>query len=1172
MLLLSRPAGRLVCACLLFLSILPGQDSRGTIAGRINDAQEAGIPGARVVITNIETGVVLRLTTNDKGSYAAPLLIPGKYTVAAERDGFKRAARNDITLSVNDDLQVDLRLEIGNASESITITESAPVLESANASMGMLLGNKEMTELPIAHGNPYQLIALAPGTTFEGDMTLNRPYEPTHIVNYSMSGSIGGTTDITLDGVSNTSKGSGAGRVAAGYVPPVDAIGEVRVETSSFDARTAQSSGGVINISLRSGTNKLHGSGAFTKMQPEWFANNFFANRSGLPAGDFDYNRWSGSLNGPVVIPHLYNGKNKTFFMWAYEQLQDQRPRGGSTTLTVPTAAQRKGDFSELLALGANYQIYDPFTRQRQAGSTTRYQENPFPGNVIPTNLLNPVALKVQEYFALPINQGTTSDHRNNYPQPNLAEKARYFTHTVRLDQNFSSGDRFFIRGNGYVRDTNRQDYFGTRASGLREQYHPIGGSIDHVHTFGGSLVMNLRYGYTRFTRQTDPLHGRGFDLTSLGFPKTLNDSISADFREFPVFNINGYFTSLSTGEARFMDTHSVVAAFTKLRGTHTIDFGFEYRAYRQNKYNGSTTRSGSYVFDTTWTRGPLDNSASSPIGQGMAAFLLGLPTAGSLIARNADYAEQSTAWMGYVQDNWRLRRNLTITLGVRYELEGPLTERYARSIRDFDAGAVLPIEAAAQAAYAAAYAANPTPELPPSQFKVRGGLLFAGTGGRPRELWNRDWNNLAPRVGIAWTFARNTVFRTGYGIYFGGLGLRRTDVAQNGFERNTNMVPTRDTGLSFSATLSNPFPDGILEPVGTSLGTMTDVGNSITFFNPSPMASYNQRWQASVQRQFGRSTVAEAAYVGNRSTKVEVDRDLNTVGNGNLSRSPFFDQQVVNYLGANITNPFRALGGVNGTLGSGNTVTRETLLKPYPQFGAVNTETYQGYSWYHSLQLRATRRFANALNMNASYTWSKNMLASSFLNPADPVPYRSLSDADRRHRVTVATTYGLPFGRKGKWFTGASRGVDAVIGGWQVATIYIYQSGIPLAWGDVVFFGRSGDIANGPHTVEQWFNTNAGFTRDTATRPAAYHFRAWPIRFSNIRGPALNNVDLSLSKSWRLNESGMQLRVQGDALNAFNHPLFANPNTDQFNSAFGQITATANYPRQVQAVVRFSF
>src|SRR5258708_7932714 len=252
----------------------------------------------------------------------------------AEHEGFKRAARNDITLSVNDDLQVDLRLELGSVTDAITVTESAPVLQAANASMSMLLGSKEITELPIAHGNPYQLIALAPGTTFEGDMTLNRPYEPTHIVDYSMGGSVSGTTDITLDGVSNTSKGSSQGKVSAGYVPPVDAVGEVRVETNSFDARTAQSSGGEVNISLRSGPNKLPGSGMFTKMRPEWFANGFFANRTGAERGDFDYNRWSASLNGPIVIPHLYNGKNRTFFMWAYEALSDQRPRGG-TTLTV---------------------------------------------------------------------------------------------------------------------------------------------------------------------------------------------------------------------------------------------------------------------------------------------------------------------------------------------------------------------------------------------------------------------------------------------------------------------------------------------------------------------------------------------------------------------------------------------------------------------------------------------------------------------------------------------------------------------------------------------------------------------------------------------------------------------------------------------------------------------
>src|SRR5262249_24835687 len=332
------------------------------------------------------------------------------------------------------------------------------------------------------------------------------------------------------------------GRVAAGYVPPVDAIGELRIETSSFDARTGQTSGGLVNISLRSGTNKLRGTATFTKMKPEWMANGFFANRSGIPRGDFDYSRWSGSLAGPVVIPKLYDGRNKTFFMWAYEQLRDQRPRGGSATLTVPTADQGKGDFSDLLALGGNYQIYDPFTRRHEEGSSTRYREDPFPANIIPQSLFNPVSKKVLEYFALPLNGGTTADHRNNYPQPNLAEAADYYTHTVRVDHNFTAKNRVFIRGNGYVRDTHRLDYFHSRASGLRENYTPKGASVDDVYAFSPTLVMNLRYGYTRFTRETVPLYGRFFDLTTLGFPKQFNDLIGPDQREFPVFDINGYF------------------------------------------------------------------------------------------------------------------------------------------------------------------------------------------------------------------------------------------------------------------------------------------------------------------------------------------------------------------------------------------------------------------------------------------------------------------------------------------------------------------------------------------------------------------------------------------------------------------------------------------------------
>jgi hypothetical protein len=516
--------------------------------------------------------------------------------------------------------------------------------------------------------------------------------------------------------------------------------------------------------------------------------------------------------------------------------------------------------------------------------------------------------------------------------------------------------------------------------------------------------------------------------------------------------------------------------------------------------------------------------------------------------------------------------RKLTLTLGIRYELEGPLTERFNRSVRDFDFAAALPFEQQARAAYAASFAANPTVELPPEQFRVRGGLLFAGIAGQPRELWKRDRNNFMPRFGMAYTFAKGTVFRGGYGIYFNGIGLRRTDVLQNGFDRNTNFIPTRDSGLTFASTLSNPFPDGIQAPVGAAAGLMTDVGNAVEFFLPSPIAGYTQRWQGSIQRQMGKSSVLEVAYVGNRSTKAEIERDLNIIGNDQLSRSPFFDQNRVNYLSANVRNPFAGIPGINGTLGTNANITRENLLKPFPQFTSLTSTVYQGYGWYHSLQMRASRRFSTRLGLNASYTWAKNMQATGYLNPADPVPYRSLSGADRKHRVTLSAIYHLPFGRRSRLLAGVPKAVDAMIGGWQLSTIYTAQSGLPLTWGDVVYFGVGEDINKGPRTVDQWFNTESGFTRNTATRPAAYHYRTWPFRFSDVRGPYMNNVDLSVNKRWKLTEKAAELQFRGEALNAFNRTHFGNPNTDQFNTLFGQIAVTANYPRQIQAVLRLNF
>jgi hypothetical protein len=1164
--------------CLIGVIPAQAQESRGAIVGQISDQAGSVIPGARVIVTNLETWQSIRLLSNERGNYVAPLLQVGPYRLEVEYPGFRRYIRDQLYVRVNDRLQVDVTLELGEVAQMLEIVSGAPAIEVADSSLGQVVDSRRVTELPIAHGNPYQLITLAPGTSFDGDAKLNRPYEPTHIVSYAISGTRAGASDITLDGVANTALGSN-GTVSASYVPPADAIAEFRVQTAPFDARAGQGSGGVVNISLKTGTNIAHGAAYFTKMAPEMMANDFFTNRAALPRTDFTYSRWGGSMTGPALLPRLYDGHGRTFFLWAYEGLTDTRPRAPESAIRLPTREERRGDFSQLLALGASYQVYNPLTRRAVPGG--HYQADAFPGNVIPASLIDGVARRVLDYVPVPFSEGTTADHMNNYPEAaNEPESTRYYNHVGRVDHSIRDDHRFFVRANIYKRRSLAKDYFHSQATGQDQQFLSRGASADDVYMISPSLVLNVRYGYNRFLRQTQPKYGRGLDLTTLGFPRSLNDAISPKDREFPVFSVGGMFTTNNIGEDRNMDTHSLVAAFTKMSGGHSLEFGHEFRAYRHNRYVISTSQSGAYYFDETYTRGPLENSPAAPSGQAMASFLLGLPEPKrSGITRNTSFAEQSTAWMFYFQDRWRVTRKLNLTLGLRYELEGPMTERYNRSVRGLDSTALLPQSDAARAAYEELYAVTPTPELPPDSFVLRGGLTFAGVGGMmPRTLWERIGTNLMPRIGIAYSLDAKTAIRSGYGIYFAPLGVRRGDVYQNGFSRSTPMIVTQNN-LDFTATLSGPFPDGILEPLGAAGGILTDIGNNISFFNTRPKAPYMQRWQVSIQREFLRDTVIDVGYVGNRGTRLETETmgstaisagvGLNVVPVEYLSGSPLRDQANIttsSYLGANLTSPFQGLPGM-GSLSASSTITRENLLKPFPQFGTMTSSDNAGYSWYHALQAKLERRYTAGLTLGAVYTWSKFMEGVTYLNAGDVAPFEAVSGQDHKHLVSVSAIYELPLGRGRRLLSGAGKYTDMAVNGWQIQGIYTLQSGSPLLWLDTTMLG-SGPV-HGGRNVDRWLATGP-FLTDSALKPQR-HYRSWPLRFSDLRADATNNWDLSAIKKLNINER-ITLQFRGEFLNAFNHPRFKAPNMDPYNRAFGQVSDTSAYPRQIQAGVKVTF
>ncbi len=1177
--------GFMILGVLALMPALAGpslaQEFRGTITGRVLDPSEAVMPGVSIIITNVETGQKVNLVSNETGQYVAPLLQVGTYRIEAEITGFKHFVQENVDLRVGDRLQIDVRLQLGEMSEIVSVTAGAPLLETTNGSAGFVVDTKRLQELPIAHGNPYLLIGLTPGTSMDGDQKLNRPFEPTHIVAYAMDGTRANTSDVTLDGVANTAIAN-PGQITASYVPPTDAVAEFKVQTATFDVKVGQTAGGLVNISLKSGTNSPHGTAYYTKMTPDMVANEWFGNRSGVPRAEEKYDRYGASLNGPVVLPGIYKGRDRTFFMYTFEGMKDTRPRGD--TYTVPTLKEREGDFSELLALGSKYQIYNPFTRVK-VGS--RYQAEPFKGNIIPPELISPVAKKILSFVPKPLNDGTTADHQNNLPRPNMAEITNYYTHVFRVDHTFSPKHRFFIRGNVYKRDSLSKDYYESDATGQLQDYFSRGASADDVFTFSPTFIMNIRYGYNRFIRLTVPKTGFNYDLTSLLFPASLNNAISPDQRMFPYVRVrdSGSVDSLvsqNIGERRYMDTHSFVAAFTKMLGAHQIEFGTEFRAYRHNRYNINSSMSGQYVFDRTWTRGPLDNSPEAPMGQAMAAFLLGLPTAGSsntFIQVVSNFAEQSTAWGFYLQDNWRITPRLNVTLGLRYELETPETERYNRSVRGFDAAATLAESAAAEAAYAANLPKNPFPELPADQFKVRGGLLFAGVNGQPRTLWNKDTNNFMPRIGFAYSWKDKTVIRGGYAIFFSSMGVRRTDVIQNGYAKKTPFSPTTDN-IHFTATLDNPYPSGLLAPTGNTLGIETDLGENITFFNPNPLAPKMQRWQLGVQRELPGKMVVEVAYVGNRGTELQpsnttssgaLPRDLNAIPNKYLSTSLLRDQTAINYLSATLPNPFYKL--FPGSIATNSTIARANLLKPYPQFGTIYSTSNDGYSWYHAMQLQFDKRFTSGIYAHVSYTWSKAMDAIDYQNAGDPLPYYCISPQDHTHRLSASGSYELPFGRGRRFLAGIHPVADALLGGWQLQAVYNRQSGPPLTWSalNVVYTGNLADIPKNTRSVDQWFNT-AGFLRDSTQQPhSTYQLATWPIRLSGARADGINLWDMSMIKVFRIRETA-RIQFRAEATNIFNHAGFRAPATNPYNLDFGKVTDTANFARQIQLGVKFVF
>jgi len=1178
----------LVAIILLFVpATLFAQNDRGAITGKVTDGSGAIVPGAAITVTSESTGVTLTSTSNDSGEFNFLALIAGSYKLTADASGFKRVQRTHIVVDVNSSKEEDVSMQVGDISETVEVNEQIQTLATTTGSLSLVVEQRSIQELPLIYGNPFSLEVLSPGILPSSVNPNIHTYDSTS-ASVAVNGSALNSLEYRLDGAPNNRI-----RLSA-YTPSTEFINQYRVETSSYDATQGHSAGGFVNVALKSGANAFHG-GAFAYYQnPTLNANPWSLTQvTSKPI----WLRVGGDVSGPIL-------RNKAFFFVGYERSRQGSPN--PQTLTVPTLAERSGDFSALYALdkahpaGATnaYQIYNPTSgTANSSGVVTR---TPIPGNII-TNI-NPIAQSILKYYPLPNNPGN-ADGTNNFSYAG-SEPDYYYAVASRVDYTLTSRQNFFARYVTSNRLQSKTNAYFLPVSGTTLTYENQGLALGYNFAVSPSTVIDARLTWTRFVN-TNVVNSQGLlDATSIGMPSYLVDGMNSNASSFPNIAPTGYQALADKSNISSHDDVTMGSLLvSRLIKNHFLRTGVEYRMYNTNGGSGAGNN-GAYAATGNYATAN-SNTTAPTIGFGLAQLETGILSTAKLTI-NSDYALRSNYFAAFLMDDWKATPKLTINAGLRYEYEGPNSERHDRANTYFDFGATNPIAAASQAKYAAIAPTNGA-LLPASAFAVNGGLRFAGQPGSGHGTYNARALSLMPRIGFSYQPEPNTVVRGGFGMFFDSIATfylsggnsgstnNATLTPQQGYSATTSLNGSGDNGATFTSTLANPFPNGFTQPTGNTLGLQTFLGQSITFQTPDPKVPYNTRWSLGVQHQFG-SWLAAIDYVGNHGVHLPVNRDFDAVSQQYLSQlNTAYDKTTFNRLNASVSNPFNGIIPSTASLGSSKTLVAQ-LLRPYPEFTGVTAYIDNGMSIYHSIQGQLNRRFSNGLSLTNAFTWSKTLDATQYLNASDTRLWYGISANDRTFRYALSSIYELPFGH-GRRYLGGNRLASAVFGGWQVQGVYQVQSGAPLSFnpssssspvytgGDPVAsaWGRAAykNSIPAPGKAGAWFNT-ANWVRTTSAPascttvcpgvlPNAYQVRTFPIRFNGLRADFLNQLDAGVQRNFVIYEQ-LQLQVRGEAINMLNHPVYTAPSTDWTSSSFGQVTTQANQPRVYQfgAFLRF--
>jgi hypothetical protein len=1173
---------------------LLAQDTRGTISGTVTDPSGAAVAGAKLTAQNTLTNVVVQGAAGADGTYTLPYLPQGLYVITVEASGFKKLVRQGLEMRISERLTLDLRLEIGATQESVNVTAEAPLLELSSATSGQIIDRRRISELPLGEGNPLTLVQLAPGIVITGGFTSNSALSNSGPSNFEVNGSPGGN-EFTLDGAPNTADRQGQGAARVGLQPPTDAVEEFKVVTAGFDAQQGRTAGGSVDVSIRAGTNAFHGSLYEFVRNDVFSANSFFFNRQGLDRPARRYNRFGGTVGGPVSLPKLYQGKDRTFFFTSYERIRPVTP--SLETLTVPTEDFRRGDFSSLLNRATPLYVYDPRTARVEGARVVR---DPVQCNgrlnVICPDRLSPIATNYLSFMPLPnTNLGSsTNNFSGNGPGNNT-----YDVFLLRLDHTFNERHRIFGRYSQGQRTEEDENSAGTvngvRINGRLGHRGNKGGVFDYVYVPSATTVLNVRAGMTRFKQDRFSLSSFDYDVTQMGFSDATEKLFTAN--TLPQMNIGGYSSPVEpTGYLITTPLWSFQPTLTKIMGAHSLRFGYDYRVYQENRVD-QAYQTGQYNFNNDFTR-INDQNPSIPIeqnqAQSMAALLLGQPTGGNfpLLADRAATAKYHGL---FVQDDWKVSRRLTLNLGLRYELDLGTTERYNRIIRDFDSSVSNPTEAAVQANYAK----NPIPEIAPANFKVPGGLVFADSSNRG---FRADRNNFQGRIGAAFQINERTALRGGWGMFM--VPFFMDALNQNGFTRNTPLIASPDRGLTFSSSLANPFPSGYVPEIKRDLTSLLGQ-NPGTIVPVDRVNGMVQRWEVSLQRELPGRWLLEGAYVGNTGSDLTVGVDANPILRQYQSTSLVRDQNLINFLDTPVNNPFRGVAGYEGTnLYTASVINRSQLLRPFPQYTGLSEERYDGASSYHALQARVEKRFSQGYTIMASYAWSKYLEQMTLLNATDPNYEKRLNEADSPQRLALSGIWELPFGRGRQWGSSWSGWKEVLLGGFQVQGIFQYQAGRPLTLGNNYYNGDLGALSPviqsstigvlGSSNITDnvyltniqntgwYFNDDAVKTngqldytkqRNDSRINLSQNIRTLPSRDSSYRNQGITLLDLSIIKNFPITET-VRLQFRAEAINALNKAHFNGPVLNPRDTNFGRVTNTDSptLPREFQLGLRLTF